>query len=265
MPLKSILLLCLYVAMGMAMTPCAAQDFQNGANLSKHTIGYAIGYTYPKFADGSDDVRIAWDFNYGFSGAFEWGKYYKSGISFMIAPLIYYSDFNNTLKTRDWYHSVTGKLTFRKEWNYNYRELAFALPLSYEFPMFKAFRFGAGAYFSMPLISGGSSRNVDYDYYVSIPGKDGIYVDPPRKKEYPDYSDFGFDPSIGVNGKILYQIQASEKVESYISIEYWYDISSADNFYAHKTRFALCYIHRMIQLKDVREKWDRYLIRKDRN
>lgn len=250
--------------MGTVMSPCAAQDFQNGANLSKHAIGYALGYTYPKFADGSDDVSVAWDFNYGFSGAFEWGKYYKSGVSFMITPTLYYSDFSNTVKRLDQYHYTSGKLTYRQEWIYDYRELAISLPLSYEFPLFKVFRFGGGANISMPLVRSGSTVKTDYDYYWSIPGHEGIYLDPPKKKEYAYDDEYEFNLGIGVNGKILYQIQANDKIESYVSIEYWYDVSFSDNIYAHKTRFALCYIHRMIQLKDVREKWDRYLIRKNR-
>jgi hypothetical protein len=264
MPIKPSLLSSFFLVFGMEMASCSAQEFQNGANLSKHTIGYTVGYAYPKFADGSDDVRIAWGFNYGFSVAFEWGKYYNSSISFIIAPMLYYSNFMNTVKRQDQYHGITDKLIYRQEWRYNFNELAFSIPLSYEFPLFKSFRFGAGANLSIPLTNSGSLKKVDYDYYKYIPGLGDFYFDPPRKKEYASDTEFQFDVGVGVNAKIIYQFRANEKTESCISLEYWYNLSMADYIYAHQTRFAISYIHRNIRLKDVREKWDRYLIRKSK-
>ena len=264
MPLKSKLLFFLYAAIGTVMTPCAAQEFQNGANLSKHTIGYAMGYTYPKFADGSDDVMIAWDFNYGFSGAFEWGKYYTSGISFMITPIVHYSNYMNSVKTRDQYQGISDKLTFREEWTTSFSELAISLPLSYEFPMFKTFRFGGSASISLPLSTGGNAKKVDYDYYLYTPGLGGHYIDPPKKKEYVYDIEYHLTPSLGVGGKLLYPITGRENVESYLALDYFYDLAMADPPYVHKTRITLSYVHRNIKYKDVREKWDRYLIRKNK-
>lgn len=265
MPIKQTFLFVIVFAFSIAVNSTSAQALESGANLSKHTIGYVIGYTYPKLADGSKHSMIKSGFNFGLSGALEWGKYYNSGISFMITPMFYYSDLNNTVKRQDLYYWNSDKLIYRQEWTIQYTSLAFCLPISYEFPIFKRFRFGGGANISVPLTTTGSTKRVEYDYYISNHGQGGIYIDPPWTKEYTFDNEYYFEPSVGVSAKILYQIRSNENVESYVSFDYWYDISLSEPVSTHNTRFTLSYTHRSIKLKDTREKWDRYWIRKNKS
>ena len=239
--------LIFFVVFGIMSYSAFAQEFQSGANLSKHTVGYSIGYAYPKLARGSEYISVKSEFNYGISASFEWGKYYKSGISFMAAPSVYYSDINNTEITYYSYRRINGNLVPYWKENIQLTEVELCFPLSYEFPAFKLFRFGVGTHISFPLITTGSIRRVELPY----------------NDEFYDI-DYNFEATLGVSSRLLYQIHRNAGAESYLALDYWYDISFNDAVYAHKTRFALSFIHRKIQLKDVREKWDRYLIQKER-
>jgi hypothetical protein len=164
----------------------------------------------------------------------------------MATPSIYYSDINDTEITYYSYRQVNGNLIPNQKKYVQLTEVEVCFPLSYEFPAFKLFRFGIGAHVSFPLVSTGSIRRVE------LPYKDYLYD-----------IDYNFETALGVSGRLLYQMDRNADAESYLAFDYWYDISFNDAVYAHKTRFAISYFHRNIQLKDVREKWDRYLIQKD--
>lgn len=264
MPTKSLILFVIFCVFGIEISSTSAQDLQNGVNFSKHTIGFGLGYTYPKLADGTKRGRVESDFNFGLSGAFEWGKYYNSGISFMISPMVYYSNYSNSIKNYDSYNVKDNKLRYRTEWAIQFNEWAVCLPVSYEFPLLKHFRLGAGASLALPLANSGSINRKEYDYYISN-SQGGFYINPKLRDDYTYVVDYYLEPELGVTGKLLYQIHTNERVESYLSVEYWYNITVGEPGYAHKTRFALTYIHRYIQLKEVREKWDRYWIRKNKS
>lgn len=223
-----------------------------------------MGYAYPKLADGSKRGRVESDFNFGLSGAFEWGKHYNSGISFMISPMVYYSNYNNTILKHELYHYKDNRLLYRTDRTIQFTEWTVCLPLSYEFPLFKHLRFGAGAYLALPVATSGSINRKEYDYYISN-SQGGFYINPYLRDDYTYDLDYRMEPELGVTGRLLCKIHTNERVESYLSVEYWYNITQGDPGYAHKTRFALTYIHRYIQIKEVRQKWDRYWFPMNRN
>ena len=252
MPKKSSALFLFFFAFGVGISSSSAQEFQRGANLSKHTIGFGVSYAYPKLADGSKNTSVKSEFNFGVSGSFEWGKYYKSGISFMIAPTFYYANYDNSIVTRNYGNSViNGKPIQGNESIIQIEELTVCFPLSYEFPVFKSFRFGGGANISFPLFTSGTRTTKYYKHHGP-------------SSQYTDEEEYQFEPRLGVSGRMMYQIRADEMVESYVSFEYWYDVTLSFYSYVHQTRFALSYIHRFIKLKDKREKWDKMMIRQGR-
>lgn len=243
-----------------------AQEYSNQANLSKHTIGYSIGYAYPKLASGTKHRSVESGLNYGISGAFEWSKYYNSGISFMIAPQLYYSNLAESTLQSVYFNSQTGKISYEYEDVIKSKELEFVLPVAYEFPLFKTCRFSAGAYFTIPFISTSMVSHKEYDYVFYIPGHGYVEINPPIIRNiYSSDLENNFNAGLGVNAKILYPLNISDSNESYLSFEYWYTVSYFGYLNTHKTRFAISYVHRKIQRKEVREKWDRYWIRKNKS
>jgi len=237
---------------------------EDGFRFSKHSIGYAFGYAYPKLADGSKNTSVSSGFNYGFSGAFEWGKHYDSGISFTFTPTVYYYNVDNSvIKTNslDWSDE---EVIFSIDRFVEFDELLFYLPISYEFPLSRSFRFGGGINASFPLIGEGSSTNLYTEYQHYIPHHGYVPINPPKQSESYYEVEYNFEMRLGISGKLLYTIRANKKSESYLGLEYWYDISLNGPFNAHVSRFALVFTHRYLQVKEVREKWDRYLIQKDR-
>jgi hypothetical protein len=245
---KSLSGLVICFILGIVIQSTSAQEFKNGPNPSKHTFGYAVSYAFPKLADGSKNTSVKSEFNYGVSGSFDWGKYYKSGVSFMIAPMFYYAHYNNSVVSRTYTYNPPIRYN---ESTIQVNELTVCFPLSYEFPMFRSFRFGGGAHISFPLFTSGTTTTVFYRQHQ-----------PPDNDT--DEEEYQFEPRLGVSGRMMYQIRANEKVESYLSLEYWYDVTLSYSEYVHQTRFGLSYIHRFIKLKDKREKWDKMMIRQGR-
>lgn len=238
--------ICLF--WGIQIHSSSAQEFDNNANLSKHTYGYALGYAYPKFARGGNYASVKSAFNYGISASWEWGKHYTSGISFMIAPGIYFSDFNDTEILYYQQRNVNGNRIVSSRDSIQFTELEIQLPVSYEFPLFKPIRLGVGAYASFPLMTTGHEKRVSntwWDYEADI--------------------EYEFEPRLGVSGRLLCQIHRSTSVESFLSFDYAYDVSFTTEVNAHKSKFSISYVYRKVKYKDVRTKWDSYLIKKYKN
>lgn len=226
--------------------PVHGQDNIGGIRIVSNFNGFEVGYAYPYITMPWKNRIVNREFNFGIQANYLIGKSYPSGNSLGLRPGITFASLGENThlhtRTRD-----DGTISYSRTHVTDYKSLSLQLTGLFEFNLF-SLKFGIGAFYSTPVVFSGTQESIEK-------GNQG-------RNNYTYNFSSAFRPNIGANAKLFIPIARSMEKEVFLSLEYLINANPTWETYTQEHWLMLSFIRRSLIIKEVRQKWDRYLIRK---
>lgn len=226
-----------------------SQGSSNGVRVVTSISGVECGYSYPFLTRAYGYHLEESHFNFGFSLGYEWGRRYPSGNSLMLVPSFVVNSINTTKHQFERRNETTDKIEYQNIITVESKNMSLIIPGIFELPFWKRFRLAAGPFFNIQLR--GQEHYENYSYSL-------FHI--PRLQKY-SYVE-GLESSIGFVTKLGIPIRSKENNEHLLSLQYVHTIEGNFSTGNAEKRFTLSFTSRNLIEKEVREKWDRSLTRK---
>ncbi|HZV71130.1 MAG TPA: hypothetical protein VFG10_16360 [Saprospiraceae bacterium] len=230
-----------------------AQSDNNSIRLITKLSGSDFGISYPyvtkmnKYALQNSHVNI------GVRGAFLFGRAYPSGITLSCEPSLFIESVQQTTFKREYFNQTTNKLTSVSEISDQHHMASILLPAAIDIKIGKRISIGSSIVFSLPF--GGSGKylsqqkrlNHKFEYYIT----DNVEFD------YIPEIDLG----IGFSSRILFSIGQAGNRQQFIGLSYYHEFTPRYPAGINTKSFTVSFLTRNLVTKEVRHKWDRYIMR----
>ncbi len=192
-------------------------------------------------------------FNIGIKGAFLFGRVYPSGLILSCEPGLFIESVHTTTFKYENFDEVKNKLLYRSTISDKHQIANLLLPITVDIKMGNSISIGGSFVFSMPIGGAGYYRHEQ----KSLHYKFDYYETHTYESHYSPDAELG----LGFSSRILFSVSHSDSRQQFIGITYYHELTPEYPAGINRKSFTISFLTRNLVTREVRQKWDRYLLR----